>query len=308
MENNSFTLHKIPVFVLYLLGFVIYDNPRRKWIHKSLRTFVIIVHALSFTSLCVQNVRYSIAAVDGSSTGLLMFYITLLSPLFRPLFLLLFVWKSIYRKQIQHFLDTLLMQPLHNSVKLTYTAASLLHTFLCVVTSIIPIVLNIYYIYANSSFWEPGQSNMGSLFLENFMKALAIAQSLYSVLFFAQYCSFVAFVCQQLCSMLKTTTFCSVVNKIEQEDIHKRHSFLEFVESFCEIEKQMATFNSLFSFQSACFLAICVNDLVTNLYYILFFGKCGISSVTMKICVGSSLVNFFLFVIPCCLLSSQVNT
>ncbi len=298
MEKRSFALHKTPVYIMYVLGFIIYDNPRRKWIHKSLRITTIIIYTTALISQILFSIEFSKENLDTSLSGLLLYYSSHVSQLFKIFFLLLFVWKSICSKQIQAFLGTL-MQSLHSSVKLKYTSAILLQTSLCIISPALTISLIIKYIYMEMFFEEERKH----VFVA---KILAAILGLYSFLFFPLFCSFVAFVCLQLCSLLESLKL-SLENKIKSSDMNSRNSFLQFSENFYEIKQLFTTFENLFSFDFACFLALCINDLVVNFFLGLYLGRCGFSAGMLKAVVGVSVLNFFLFVTPCCHLDSQVR-
>ena len=303
MEKRSFALHKTPVYIMYLLGFIIYDNPRRKWIFQSLRIIVVALHTCAFIFQIMFCISIARVTLDGSATGFLIFYSSLVSGQYKQFFLFLFIKKSVWKRRIQIFLDSFLVESLHSSVKLKYTAAILLHTAMCFIFTSASIVLIVKNVYIDVLFRDYKVANVH---FENISKIIAAMQALHAYLFFPLFSSMIAFVCLKLCSTLKSIKY-DLMNTAKKTGIYTENSFSQFLENFYQIERLFIKLNDLFSFDFAFFLSICVNDLVINFFLVLYLGRCGFPAEMLGVSVGLSVVNFFLFVMPCCYLYSQVT-
>ena len=139
-----FQIWKLPVYVLHVLNWIIYDGFERNYLNNLLTAVSYITHTVG-TIILVLTVYGIIAAYEENPMLLNSFtivvYVKTSSFFYLVIFTYCFIWKSWYKNQLQRFINTLyeLYCPLEKGRKITVLGSLLVGMTIEIVLIIISV-------------------------------------------------------------------------------------------------------------------------------------------------------------------------
>ncbi len=305
--DEKMAVQNVPVCLLYLLNFIIFEDRRRRWVYQLLRIVTICLH--SFVNFCqaIFIISNANSLVDGSMAGSLLFYTMALSTLYKTTFTSLFVWKSCKGRKMQKLLARFAQVAASYPLAPKYITMILLSTVVSCSLCVLHVYVIVVYVYGDLKNLKAMFSWMENPFLETAVLYIVYVQVLYLYIFIYVFCPFATWLCMHLANCLKKLTK-SLSDKIRKKEMYTNRSFQDFLDEYRYIEKLADKTRKMFSKDAACFLLLCINDLIIGFYMYIFLGKCGFPGLPLKVVISANVANFFLFVTPCCYLQSEVGS
>ncbi len=296
----------VPVHILTILCFILFEDERRKWIYQCLRAVVLTCHGFAFTLKILYTVSYARSSLDGSPTGSLLFYTTIMTTWYKYVLLYLFIWKSCYKRKMQKFLRKVQNGASCVQMKSVHSIAILTWTLLGFCLYALFVFFWSKYI-AEEPIYQSRFSWMENSSLEKVMIRISYIQDIYTFALSYLFAPFIAWACLHIASFLKQLEE-ALSGQIKNRAIYQTGSFTNFVAQFKHAKIISAQFKDLVDIGTGWFLVVCINDFVINVYIFGYMVRCGFPIGPLTTGIVLSVINFFLFVIPCTHLHCQVST
>ena len=102
-QKFKFHTRKIPIYALYVLNWIIYQESKRSWVNKIILMGTFIIHMAGFSVLVVMYVGFTIPPMYNNSKYTIFKYVNIAVNFYPFILVCLYIWKSYYQKNCINF-------------------------------------------------------------------------------------------------------------------------------------------------------------------------------------------------------------
>ncbi len=306
-QNNRFSVLDLPMLLLKVFGWIPINGNGKSAKRKILLVFTLAVNILGITVVFITYYGMFSNQFFMENTPTIPKYI-FISDSFQTLFGIIFLWEFLHNNQIHDFLVELKSKNVFEFTSTRFVVVA------CVIATGLGFGIQ---------WWMSLPMNTGEsvrsiayhftsvpLFKIALMMIKVSYQVYVSVLVFL-YPLWTMSICLHLAIMLNLTHK-MLANKLKSEEIYGNDSptcMENLLEKFDGLVKVAAEFGSLFSRVNFGYFALCINNCVSWIYFVVFVQHCKLSAfreLYPYLLLGLETYKGLLFVIPPAILHSQV--
>ncbi len=291
---------KAPIYCMKMLLFLVHWG-NTTWIRNTMRITCVCVHTLTYVArLCIIYYYF----VNYQAARLTLVAYTSFSEMYLLTLILIFLWKSLWTKQVDLVLHKLEMKRIISSVnfKLSFMMTFALILSVALLTTLLYTVVR--FVLAHL----PQEINNGSVLLAFAVAVLDPLLRVYSVLSLISLSHFTSSIFASVVTQIQMMKL-SLIQSISNDEIYQDESvFCNFTETWRKLTEEVKQIQTLFSFVFGMYLFILLNSFVCNIYLQTILSHCNVDISLYHFALFVNAHCFMVFTLSAALAHSEVRT